>query len=276
MATHQLTFSRTSGLRLRGVPVLMYHGLIRAAQPVQGGRQDKYRLGEELFREQLRLIGRNGRRVGLLRDLWDRRHRSPSRRPPVAITFDDGRDSDYEVAFPALQDAGVGADFFVNTSTVGKPGHLTWSHIAEMQRTGCSFQSHSHDHIALLWLPNWQLERQLEHSKRILEDRLGAPVDFLAVPYGLVNQRVMSMAQHLGYWAVCNSLPWPARPGRPTVNRIAIHRDTSRAEFLDLLNCRPLPFARRAVRAALSYLPKRLLLRLQPERLGVRVLESGT
>ena len=55
-------------------------------------------------------------------------------------TFDDGRATDYEVAFPLLLAAGVRAEFFVNTATIERAGHLTWSQIMEMHRAGMSFQ----------------------------------------------------------------------------------------------------------------------------------------
>jgi peptidoglycan/xylan/chitin deacetylase (PgdA/CDA1 family) len=251
-------------------PVLMYHGLLRPGERAAGDRDTKYWLPAESFRAHLARIAAEGRRPRRLAHLWS----GQDARGGVALTFDDGRDSDYEVAFPALADAGGAADFFVNTATIDTPGYLSWARIREMERAGLSFQSHSHDHIALLWLPAAALEHQLRQSKSLLEDRLGRPVDFLAVPYGLLNRRVRETARRVGYRAVCNSLSWFSRPGRPWINRIAIHRDTSPEALGALLRGSPLPFAARAARAAGAYLPKRVLLRVRPARLGVRVLEG--
>jgi peptidoglycan/xylan/chitin deacetylase (PgdA/CDA1 family) len=259
MATGELSF-----------PVLMYHGLLRPGERAAGERDTKYWLPAEAFRADLARLAAEGRRARRLADLW-----SGTDVPGgVAVTFDDGRESDYEVAFPALADAGAEADFFVNTATVDTPGYLSWSRIREMHRAGLSFQSHSHDHIALLWLPAAALEHQLRHSKEMLEDRLGRAVDFLAVPYGLLNRRVREAAWRVGYRAVCNSLSWLSRPGSRRINRIAIHRGTSPDALAALLRGSPLPFAARGARAAAAYLPKRVLLRLRPARLGVRVLEG--
>jgi peptidoglycan/xylan/chitin deacetylase (PgdA/CDA1 family) len=253
----------------------MYHGLLRDGERADGERASKYWLPRELFAAHLRRAAQDGRRVGLLREVWALGAPATDPGPPVALTFDDGRASDYEVAFPALTEAGAVADFFVNTTTVGRPGFVSWAQIMEMQRSGCSFQSHSHDHVALLWLSRAALENQLDRSKRMLEDRLGSPVSFLAAPYGLINRRVVEMARKVGYRAVCNSLSWPARPGRSPINRIAMHRDTSVASLARLLHGDPLAFVGRVVRAGAAYVPKRVLLRVQPARLGVRVLEIG-
>jgi peptidoglycan/xylan/chitin deacetylase (PgdA/CDA1 family) len=253
----------------------MYHGLLHLGEMARGDRASKYWVREESFRAQLSLIAREGRRVARLADLWSRDSRGADVGSSAVITFDDGRSSDYEVAFPALQASAAGADFFVNTSEVGRPGYLTWPQIAEMRRGGCSFNSHSHDHVALVGLSRSDLRDQLERSKRVLEDRLGEAVGFLAVPYGFVNRHVLAMAREVGYRAVCTSRYWPSQPGRSPINRIAVDRDTTLDRMADLLRGQWLRFMSPATRAGLGYLPKRILLRWQPERLGVRVLGAG-
>ena len=275
MAARELRWLPGRWPRLGGVPVLMYHGLLRDGEWTDGERASKYWLPREQFAAHLRVVAREGRRVSLLADAWAPGAPAADRRVAVALTFDDGRASDYEVAYPALTAAGAVADFFVNTATIGRPGYLSWARISEMQRAGLAFHSHGHDHVALLWLSAAALESQLDRSKRMLEDRLGSPVSFLAVPYGLINRRVSEAARKVGYRAVCDSLSWPCRPGRSPISRIAIHRDTSERSLARLLQGDPLAFAGRVARAAAGYMPKRVLLRLRPERLGVSVLEIG-
>jgi peptidoglycan/xylan/chitin deacetylase (PgdA/CDA1 family) len=129
--------------------------------------------------------------------------------------------------------------------------------------------------VALVGLPRDALRSQLERSKRVLEDRLGEAVGFLAVPYGFVNRHVIAMAREVGYRAVCTSRYWPSQPGRNPINRIAVDRDTTLDQLAALLRGQWLPFMTSVTRAGLGYLPKRILLRWQPERLGVRVLGAG-
>lgn len=272
MATRELT--PRGGPSLRGFPVLMYHGLLRPGERPAAEQDTKYWLPAESFGAHLSRMVRDGRRPRRLMNLWAGSGSGADISGGVAVTFDDGRASDYEVAFPALAEAGAEADFFVNTATVGTPGFLSWPQIQAMQRAGLSFHSHSHDHVALLWLPASALEHQLRQSKSMLEDRLGRPAEFLAVPYGLLNRRVAEMARRVGYRAVCNSLSWFSRPGARRINRIAIHRDTSPDALGALLRGSPRALSARVARAAAAYLPKRVLLRLRPTRLGVRVLEG--
>jgi peptidoglycan/xylan/chitin deacetylase (PgdA/CDA1 family) len=255
------------------VPVLLYHGLTVSSDRKVGSREKKYWVSEARFRGHLNQIHRGGYRVLLLRQLWNNLAASGEEGNPVALSFDDGRVSDYSIAFPALLEASAGADFFVNTGHIGKQGFLSWQQIAEMQRAGMAFQSHGHEHVDLSRLSEKQLSRQLELPKRLLEDRLGAPVDFLAVPYGLVNAGVVDMALRLGYQAVCTSWNWPARPGQKTVNRVVIYGRTSPGQFQRLLAGNVFSYSARMARTVLLSLPKRVLLRYRPDRLGVQTLE---
>jgi peptidoglycan/xylan/chitin deacetylase (PgdA/CDA1 family) len=255
-------------LTLGGVAVLMYHGIGTVIPAGIDERERKYWVSPESFARQLALIRDGGHRVWSLSGAW-----APpldERAAPVVITVDDGRATDYEVAFPRLLAAGVHAEFFVNTATIGQPGYLTWDNVAEMHRAGMSFQSHAHDHVVLPALSSRLLTRQLRISRRVLEDRLGDPVEFLAAPYGLLDRRVLAVARQVGYRAVCTSFAWPARPGRTTVSRIAIYGSTTEHRLGAILARRPSAYLPGLTRTALTYFPRRLLLKIQPQRLGAR------
>jgi len=268
MATGELTMA------VPGVPIFMYHVLTAPTEPLGPDGGAKYRLPAAVFREHLALIKSKGFRPAVLSSLSGP-DSSTDARPAVGLTFDDGHVSNYTLAYPALAEAAARGDFFVNTATVGRPGFLTWPQIAEMQRAGLSFQSHSHDHVVLVRLPAAALERQLRDSKRLLEDRLGAPVEFLAAPYGLLDRSVVRAAREAGYRAVCTSWSWPARPGARTMGRIAVHQAMTARDFSQLLRGRPAILVRRMGRALLAHIPKRILLRVRPSWLGVQILETG-
>jgi peptidoglycan/xylan/chitin deacetylase (PgdA/CDA1 family) len=265
MAESQLASKRhgESSLHLRGVPVFVYHGL--AGCDVNApSRERKYWLRTRQFKEHLGQIRSCGFQVSRLGELWNERPATPRRPSTVVITFDDGLSSAYEIAYPLLLEADMRADFFVNPATLGRPGFLTWAQMAEMQRAGMSFQSHSHDHVYLTWLSNRGLEQQLRRSKRMLEDRLGQRVDFLSAPFGELNNQVVRVSQQEGYLAVCSSWSWPAQPGSRVVSRVGIDRHTTLRDFFRLLTGSPGTYFVRAARGCLMYLPKRLVLRLRP------------
>ncbi len=253
-----------------GVPVLMYHGIAGPETGPVPKAEGKYWIDAPQFTGQLEKILSSGYLVAPVRDLWWVKN-YPQGSSPLAITFDDGHATDYTVAYPLLLEFGFRADFFINTAFVGSRGYLTWSQIVELQKAGMSIQSHGHEHVDLTHLSPQELSRQLGHSKRLLEDQIGRPVEFLSVPYGLVNSRVIGEALSGGYSAVCTSRPWPARMGEAEINRMAIHRQMSCKRFESLLARKIWPYAAALLRQALLYLPKQLFLRLNPGALTVQV-----
>lgn len=263
-----------TGRLIPGFPVLMYHGVARAEnQPVLPGERKYWSTAAQL-RGHLTCIQDAGYRVARLAELWGPPTRTGRHHQSVALSFDDGRASDYEVAFPLLLEAHATADFFLNTANIGTPGFLGWTQIREMQRAGMSFQSHSHEHVDLSRLTKRELQSQIRESKRRLEDGLGTAVEFLAAPYGLFDRRVLDAAREQGFGAVCTSNAWPARPGAQAIGRVAIYRHTRAGEFRRIVTRHPAPYLRRAARTWLVYLPKGVLLRFRPRRLGVRILEE--
>jgi len=264
MATRQLNPSTSRFPGLSGVPVFTYHGVTESEVIDAPSRERKYWVRLGAFNQQMNEIRRLEYRVRLLDDLWSIPEPHDLSDRSVVLTFDDGLASAYEVIFPILRQKGFRANFFLNTATVGMNGFLTWRQIKEMQGAGMSFQSHSHEHVYLSWLPDDQLARQLDISKRTIEDHLGCAVDFLSCPFGDLNARVIQGALKAGYTAVCTSMDWPATPGARTVNRVVVYCSTTRGEFQSLITGGASAYGRRAGAWAIKYFFKRLLGRAWP------------
>jgi peptidoglycan/xylan/chitin deacetylase (PgdA/CDA1 family) len=233
------------GLTLPGVPIFNYHGLAETAPQEAALDARPYWISPTEFRTQLAHIREVGFDAVLMDDVKNRSMGPGSKLRAVVLTFDDGLLSDYEIAFPLLVEFGQRAVFFVNTATIGKAGYLEWSQIAEMQRNGMSFQSHSHRHVDLTVLPSMTLDAELTESKQCLEDRLGSRVDFLAAPHGVLDRRVVHRALAIGYRGVCSTRCWPARPGSVIATRITLRRDVQIEEFHGFLTGELWPYARR-------------------------------
>jgi peptidoglycan/xylan/chitin deacetylase (PgdA/CDA1 family) len=254
--------------------VFVYHGVGLASSGVRSSLHRKYWILAGQFREQLREIGNQGFQVSPVQELQVYSQRTKDLARTTVLTFDDGQATDYEQVFPILSEAGFCADFFVSTAHIGHKGYLTWSQLREMRAHGMGVHSHGHQHIDVSRLSRSALLHQLEVSKTLLEDGLGCSVKCFAVPYGLFNRQVLEVAQSVGYETICTSRQWPALPGARYINRTGVYGHTSISEFRQLLLRRPWPYVRRAVRAACVFLPKSILLRIQPSLLGVLVAEE--
>ncbi len=111
------------------VRILAYHRVLDTVEP------DDFRFDPELisassdaFRRQLAIIKRRfaPMRFDELIDALDCGRPVPRR--AVLITFDDGYDDNYRVAWPILRDAGLSAMFFVSTGHIdsGRPYAYDW------------------------------------------------------------------------------------------------------------------------------------------------------
>jgi peptidoglycan/xylan/chitin deacetylase (PgdA/CDA1 family) len=250
--------------KLSGVPVLMYHGI--RSQANEEEPRDKYCLDEDRFVSQLDRCSRAALPLVSLKHNW---RNSQDGANAVVATFDDGSASDFEVAFPRLLERGYRADFFVNSSTVGKFGYVSWEQLKEMDRAGMSIQSHGSEHVPLTLLRGQALREQLLSGRTEIEDRLGSEVKFLSVPFGFMNSRVLDAALEVGFNAVCDSVSWPARMGNQVIHRIAIERSTSEKDFESFLFRSAMPFIGRNLRRTMLHIPKQILLRLAPGVLGL-------
>ncbi|MGH9471246.1 MAG: polysaccharide deacetylase family protein [Terriglobales bacterium] len=219
------------------------------------------------FHDQIRLLDgmrrRGAVRVVDLAAWWSRA--VPSRPRPVILCFDDGCQSDFEVALPLLREFGFPATFFINTAAVARRGFMDWPQIRALVAAGMQIGSHGHEHVPLCRLPLVQLVRQLRHSRQQLQDRAGASVDFLAPPYGLWNRRVRDAAFAAGFRALVTSRPGTAAAGARCLPRNALSQTTSLRELQDWLEARPASLARRLGRHGLLWLPKQILLRTRPD-----------
>ena len=118
---------------------------------------------------------------------------------PMLITFDDGYTDNYDNAFPILQKYGLRATIFIIPSFVGKNGYMDWDQLKEMEENGITMQSHTLNHIALEELPDDEMRVELLNSKKILEEKLGHSVDFVAYPTGTYNLHIAAIAREVGY-----------------------------------------------------------------------------
>src|SRR5699024_8650035 len=98
---------------------------------------DSVTISESLFEEQLEYLYENGyNTVSLDQLVGFVENGTPLPERPVMITFDDGYESNYTIAFELLRKYGFCASIFVVASEVGEtPGslrHFDWNEAREM------------------------------------------------------------------------------------------------------------------------------------------------
>lgn len=174
------------------------------------------------FERQLAFLRRCGLRIITLEDVvvsLERDGTTPTR--SVVITFDDGYEETYTVAWPILKRFGFPATVFVTPAEVGLPGFATWEQITQMAQDGMSIGSHTMHHSYVPLVGNDRLEEELVDSKRVIEQRIGVPVRWLSYPVGGFTEQAQTLIKQAGYLAACTT---NRARSRSVIDRYALRR----------------------------------------------------
>jgi peptidoglycan/xylan/chitin deacetylase (PgdA/CDA1 family) len=124
----------------------------------------------------------------------------------VVLTFDDGFIGNYLFALNILEKYGYKATFFVTVNNISRNRYMSWDQLGVLYKKGHLIQSHTMTHPMLGECDESQMTYELETSKKIIEDKIGAPVKYLSLPFGSSNERVIAVAKQLGYQGIFTSL----------------------------------------------------------------------
>ena len=195
------------------IPVLVYHQISTPEHPLAVNR-DVIELSR--FSEQMEYLHANGYQTISTRQLVNfMLHGTRVPEKAFVLHFDDGWKSvmaalpilelyDFKAAFWIIAGKGIGGDY------------LDWNDIITLARNP-RYEVYSHT-MTHPWNPGsnlvtWQqgkvpgksiadVDWELRESKRILEERLGLPVPYLAWPIGAYNDDLISTAVQAGYSAL--------------------------------------------------------------------------
>ncbi len=138
----------------------------------------------------------------------------------IEITFDDGFDSDIELAAPLLQARGLTATFFVCAGLLGAPGRLNADQVRQLSDAGMSIGSHGWAHTNWRTLADDQaIHQEVVQARDVLSHTLGgSPIDAVALPYGGYDRRVIHAARQV-FPKIYTSDPGLASPHATTIPR---------------------------------------------------------
>lgn len=115
----------------------------------------------------------------------------------VWLTFDDGNEDFYTIAYPILKKHKAKATNNIITGFVkkGNAGNLTVKQMKEMMAHGMSFQSHTVNHPDLSATDKATQKVELTDSIDFLENKLNTKVNTIAYPSGRYNQTTLDLAK---------------------------------------------------------------------------------
>ena len=118
----------------------------------------------------------------------------------VALTWDDGTSSQFELAFEqALQPHGVHGTFYVNSGTLGTgPRYMSWADAATIESAGSEIGGHTYDHVIVKGLDGPSLTRQICDDRTTLLEHGLHPSSF-AYPEGAFDATAENAVRGCGY-----------------------------------------------------------------------------
>ena len=193
---------RTNGFRTIGI--LCYHQFTNANAVSQ-----RLEVTAKAFRAQMQYLRDNNFNVLSMKqveEILQGKRQLPDN--AIVLTIDDGYASVYDVALPIIKEFGFPFTLYVYTDFVGGGAALSWAEVKELQATGLvDIQSHSKSHSSLSRLEQDTSEQayhervlnELEHSKRVLERRVGNDTWQISFPYGNTSEDVPALMRNSGY-----------------------------------------------------------------------------
>ena len=221
------------GIRQDGyqvVPVLTYYGFSRE-------NTGKRIVSEAAFKAQMKFLKVKGYRVislDQLVDFLEFKVQIPEK--SVAITFDNGWRSVYDIALPILKTHGYPATLFVRTDFIGKKNAMSWDQVGLLTENGFDIQCKtvtnpdmSRLKDAASFMATFRaIQKEITQSKKIVKNKLNRECRYLAYACGKTNNIVIALLKKEGFRAAFTM----QRGSNPFfVNNYMIHRSVIHGGF---------------------------------------------
>jgi len=180
------------------IPIITYHAVGEGPLPLWLSLHD--------FEAHLEAYRKAGYRTISLAALVESLRHGDLPSNSLVLTFDDGYESVYNLAWPRLRAAGFGGTVFLVTDYCGRtnqwPGQspdipsaslLRWEQIVEMAQQGCEFGAHTRTHPHLVQSSREEIVEQLVSARDRIRSMTGQAVGLFAYPYGDVDGRTKDL-----------------------------------------------------------------------------------
>jgi peptidoglycan/xylan/chitin deacetylase (PgdA/CDA1 family) len=197
----ELALPSPSPDRTLSLPILMYHR-VDELRPTLPAITQRLTVSPADFAAQMQWLRANRFQAVTQRLAFEAlEHGASLPRKPIMITFDDGYRDVLGKASPVLEQLRMPATAYVITDRIsaGDPSFLTWGNLHALEARGICIGSHTVTHRELTLLSDGAAVAELRNSRRVLEQRLGHPVQWLSYPAGREDARIVTLARAAGY-----------------------------------------------------------------------------
>ena len=239
--------------------ILMYHDI---SPDRRRARFAPFVVTPTAFAQQMDYLAGLGVRVCSVSELANARAEDgDSISPMIGLTFDDAFYDLLANALPVIRQYGFGATVYAPTAYLGSTSRwlngigegdrriMSATQLGELAEAGIECGSHTHTHPKLDALPEDAVRRELELSKRILEDALGLEIRSFAYPYGYEVKATRRLVAEAGYDSACrvNYATSPTDEDVYALSRLPVFGGADLDAFASLVGGRTSFVLRRAI-----------------------------
>ena len=120
-------------------------------------------------------------------------------RHTVILTFDDGYEDNYTVAWPLMRKYGYVGTFNLVYDSLSAPEHMNREQVKELAAAGNELASHTVSHAILTRIDLAHVRNEVTESREKLQGLSGQPVVTFCYPEGRRNPRVVRAVAEAGY-----------------------------------------------------------------------------
>lgn len=118
----------------------------------------------------------------------------------IAITFDDGIEDLYTVAYPILKQKRIPFTAYIVSEFIGKPGYMSYEQVKNLADDPLvEIGSHGVSHASLTSLNRKQKVYEINESQRRLEKLLHKEISGFAFSHGLYDEETLKLLGHYKY-----------------------------------------------------------------------------
>jgi len=153
------------------------------------------------FEQHIHLLKKNGFSFITLKQLKQKQYQGNKN---VVLIIDDGNKTAYEAYYRVLKPLGIKPVFAIYPNVINKAKYaMTWVQLKTLVREGCEIGAHGFYHLYLksefaIKDPKG-FEKEIVHSKQVLEKELGIGITDFIYPFGVKSPEAVTLLKKSGY-----------------------------------------------------------------------------
>lgn len=187
--------------------ILMLHRVVECRSE---GENRELEITPDFLEQTIETYRRQGQRFVSIDEACEIIVRGRTSHPFVCLTFDDGYQDNYDIAYPILKQSNVPFAIYVTTGFIDNQLPMWWypdqqlglglEELRTLDREPlCTIGAHTVSHPRLDTLSASEQRKEIEDSGSTLEQWLGHPIQHFSYPHGAYNDETISIVCECGF-----------------------------------------------------------------------------